>query len=182
MIHGVRIQNFKCLRDVSVKLERFTVFVGANGSGKTSILEAIHIAVEAATGDPQKVVTHERHGDWVYTRGGVGDLSIRYETAGGDLSLEATPPEGYPPPPDLMQKERWEYRISPSGGPLRTALEPARRMKFLRLRLETGTQLVIDSSCVLVSAPSGGRGAAMSVSRAKGRTSRPRPARRRAGE
>ena len=32
-----------------------------------------------------------------------------------------------------MQKERWEYRISPSGGPLRTALEPARRMKFLRL-------------------------------------------------
>ncbi len=133
MIHGVRIQNFKCLRDVSVKLERFTVFVGANGSGKTSILEAIHIAVEAATGDPQKVVTHERHGDWVYTRGGVGDLSIRCETTSGEFSIEATPPEGYPPPPDLMQKKRWEYRISPSGAPLRTAIERARRMMSLRL-------------------------------------------------
>lgn len=76
MIHKVHIQNFKCLRDVSVELERFTVFVGANGSGKTSVLEAIHNAVRAATGDPQKVFAHERHGDWVYTRGGAGDLSI----------------------------------------------------------------------------------------------------------
>ena len=115
MIHKVHIQNFKCLRDVSVELERFTVFVGANGSGKTSVLEAMHNAVRAATGDPQKVFAHERHGDWVYTRGGVGDLSIRCETAGGEFSIEATPPEGYPPSPDLMQKERWEYRISPSG-------------------------------------------------------------------
>lgn len=133
MIHKVHIQNFKCLRDVSVELEQFTVFVGTNGSGKTSVLEAMHQAVRAATGDPQKVFAHERHGDWVYTRGGVGDLSIRCETAGGEFGIEATPPEGYPPSPDLMQKERWDYRISPSGGPLRTAIEPARGMLFLRL-------------------------------------------------
>jgi ABC-type branched-subunit amino acid transport system ATPase component len=133
MIHKVHIQNFKCLRDVSVELERFTVFVGANGSGKTSVLEATHSAVGAATGDPQKVFAHERHGDWVYSRGGVGDLSIRCETTGGEFSIEATPPEGYPPSPDLMQKERWEYRVSPSGAPLRTALEPARGMLFLGL-------------------------------------------------
>ena len=89
--------------------------------------------MRAATGDPQKVFAHERHGDWVYTRGGVGDLSIRCETAGGAFSVEATPPEGYPPPPELMQKAQWEYRIRPSGAPLHTALEPARRMVFLRL-------------------------------------------------
>ena len=52
MIRKVRIQNFKSLRDVSIDLERFTVFVGANGSGKTSVLEAIHNAVRAATGLP----------------------------------------------------------------------------------------------------------------------------------
>src|SRR5438270_77337 len=51
MIHKVHIQNFKCLRDVSVELERFTVFVGANGSGKTSVLEAIDNAVRAYTGE-----------------------------------------------------------------------------------------------------------------------------------
>src|SRR5437667_7866506 len=83
MIRKARIQNFKCLRDVSIDLERFTVFVGANGSGKTSVLEAIHNAVRAATGDPQKVFAHERHADWVYTRGGSGDLSIRCQTDRG---------------------------------------------------------------------------------------------------
>src|SRR6202042_2792082 len=132
MIHRVRIQNFKSLRDVSIDLERFTVFVGANGSGKTSVLEAIHNAVREASGDP-KVFAHERHGDWVYTRGGVGDLSIRCETAGGAFSIEATPHEGYPPSPELMEKARWEYYVTKSGGSLTAALEPARSMVFLRL-------------------------------------------------
>jgi predicted ATPase len=134
MIQKVHVQNFKSLRDVSVELERFTVFVGANGSGKTSVLEAIHNAVRAATGDAQKVFAHERHGDWIYTKGGLGDLSIRCVTAGGEFSVEATPPKEYRPSPELMQREsQWDYRISPSGVPLSEALEPARSMVFLRL-------------------------------------------------
>ncbi len=133
MIRNVRVRNFKSLRDASIDLERFTVFVGANGSGKTSVLEAIHNAVRAATGDPQKVFAHERHGDWVYTRGGKGDLSIRLTTDGGELSVEASPPPGYPPPPELLQKGRWEYRVSPSGQALLAPLEPARRLFFLHL-------------------------------------------------
>ena len=47
MINQVRIQNFKCLRDVTVDLERFTVFVGANGSGKTSVLQALDMLCRA---------------------------------------------------------------------------------------------------------------------------------------
>ena len=133
MIHEVSIKNFKSLRDVTVKLERFTVFVGANGSGKTSVLEAVHNAVRAATGDPQKVFAHERHGDWVYTRGGVGDLSIRCTTSGGAFAVEATPPAGYPPSPELLQKGRWDYRVTPAGPALASALEPVRRLVFLRL-------------------------------------------------
>jgi predicted ATPase len=132
MIHKVHIQNFKSLRDLSVELERFTVFVGANGSGKTSVLEAIHNAVRVATGDSQKVFALEPHGDWIYTRGGVGDLSIRCETDGGAFGLEATPPEGYPPP-ELMQKKTWAYRTKVFGAPRLTAHELARRMAFLRL-------------------------------------------------
>src|ERR1700722_7082615 len=102
MINKVQIQNFKSLRDVSINLERFTVFVGANGSGKSSVLGAIHNAVRAATGDPQKVFSHERHGDWGYTRGGHGDLLIRCQTDKGEFCVEATPPEGYPPPPEML--------------------------------------------------------------------------------
>jgi predicted ATPase len=43
MIDHLRIQNFKCLRDVSIDLGPLTVFVGPNDSGKTSILEAIYL-------------------------------------------------------------------------------------------------------------------------------------------
>ena len=42
MIRTLRLQNFKGIRDVEVGLERLTVFVGCNGSGKTSFLEALH--------------------------------------------------------------------------------------------------------------------------------------------
>lgn len=47
MISQVTIKNFKCLRDVTVNLERFTVFVGANGSGKTSFLQALDLLCRA---------------------------------------------------------------------------------------------------------------------------------------
>ena len=133
MISEVSIKNFKSLRDVRVKLERFTVFVGANGSGKTSVLEAIRNAVRAATGDPQKVFAHERHGDWIYTRGGVGDLSIRCETSGGAFAVEATPPAGFPPAAQLLGKGRWDYRVTPAGSALATALESVVGLVSLRL-------------------------------------------------
>src|SRR5262245_50708926 len=42
MISKLAIRNFKSLRDVQVDLERFTVFVGPNASGKSSILQAAH--------------------------------------------------------------------------------------------------------------------------------------------
>jgi predicted ATPase len=133
MIQKVRIQNFKSLRDVRVELHRFTVFVGANGSGKTSLLEAIRNAARAVTGDPKKVFAHERHGDWIYTRGGLGDLLIRCETSDGAFSVEATPPKGYVGPELIHQQGRWEYRVSRSEVPFSTELELARRTGFLRM-------------------------------------------------
>ncbi len=141
MIRTVRIQNFKSLRDVSIDLERFTVFVGANGSGKTSVLEAIHDAVRAYTGDPQKVFAHERLVDWIYSRGGEGDLSIRCWTSTGPSSsssmghfaVEAIPPRWVPLASQRMGKVRWDYRIEPSNPMLNAALVPARNLVFPRL-------------------------------------------------
>ncbi len=52
MISQVTIKNFKCLRDVTVELQPFTVFVGANGSGKTSILQAIDLLCRTFRADP----------------------------------------------------------------------------------------------------------------------------------
>jgi predicted ATPase len=43
MLNKVSIRNFKCLRDVQIELERFTVFVGPNASGKSSILQGLDL-------------------------------------------------------------------------------------------------------------------------------------------
>jgi predicted ATPase len=43
MIERLNIRNFKCLRDVTVDFAPLTVLIGLNDSGKTSILEAIHV-------------------------------------------------------------------------------------------------------------------------------------------
>lgn len=137
MILNVQIQNFKSLRNVSIDLERFTVFVGANGSGKSSVLGAIHNAVRAATGNPQKVFAHERHGDWIYTRGGQGELSISCRTDKGEFSVRAIPPEGYPPAPEFLQKGLWDYHLSPPGQAMSVALEPARKLVFLHMNAAT---------------------------------------------
>jgi len=41
MIHSIRIQNFKSIRDVSVDLSPVTVLVGRSGTGKSNFLAAI---------------------------------------------------------------------------------------------------------------------------------------------
>jgi predicted ATPase len=136
MIQNLTIRNYKTLRDVSVDLSPLTVFVGANGSGKTSVLEALHNTVRAVTGDPVKVFAHERHGDWLYTRGGDGPLSVRCETDQGAFGIEAVPPEGFPPPSDLLQKGRWSFHPIVEGA----SLDHAGRLMFLRLNASVMAQ------------------------------------------
>lgn len=41
MIETVTIHNFKAIRSATVKLNDFTVFIGNNGSGKSSVIEAL---------------------------------------------------------------------------------------------------------------------------------------------
>jgi predicted ATPase len=43
VINKIRIQNFKCLRDVEVELGPFNVLIGPNDSGKSSFLQAIEL-------------------------------------------------------------------------------------------------------------------------------------------
>jgi len=44
MIRNIEIKNFKSIKDLSINLGRINVIIGANGSGKTNILEAIALA------------------------------------------------------------------------------------------------------------------------------------------
>src|SRR5690242_6508938 len=41
MIQSIRFANFKALRDTALPLQQFTLLVGANGSGKSTVLQAL---------------------------------------------------------------------------------------------------------------------------------------------
>jgi predicted ATP-dependent endonuclease of OLD family len=43
MIHRLTLRNFKGIDSAGLNLERLTVIVGPNASGKTSILQALHL-------------------------------------------------------------------------------------------------------------------------------------------
>jgi predicted ATPase len=134
MITSVHVQNFKNLRDQRIDLERLTVFVGANGSGKTSVLEAIDLAVRATNSDIKTVFAKERHCDWVYTRGGEGDLSITCESQAGGFTIKASPPSQFPPTPDHLGKRDWDFSVSALEGVVfGAALIPMTPQAFLRL-------------------------------------------------
>src|SRR5439155_17958717 len=51
MVKTFNIQNFRCFRNVSLDgLKRFNIIVGDNGSGKTSLLEAMFLVASASPG------------------------------------------------------------------------------------------------------------------------------------
>jgi len=50
MIETIKINSFKSLRSVEVNLGKLNVFIGANGSGKSNLLEAIGVLSAAAHG------------------------------------------------------------------------------------------------------------------------------------
>lgn len=60
LISKVKFERFKSLRNVELELGRLTVLLGANASGKTSILNGIHNLCRAVNSDAAKIF----HGTW----------------------------------------------------------------------------------------------------------------------
>lgn len=48
MIEKIRIENYKSIQELEISLGRITVLIGANGSGKSNVLEAIALGSAAA--------------------------------------------------------------------------------------------------------------------------------------
>lgn len=74
MITRLQVRGFKSLLDVDVTLGPLTVFVGANGSGKTSVLEAIDFLRRIPRMEPSEL----RSPRW-FSRQGPGIVNIEAE-------------------------------------------------------------------------------------------------------
>lgn len=84
MIRRVWFREFRALRDVDVTLEPLTVIVGPNGSGKTSILEGIELALSACRGFPSKMLAERWRLDRARHAESSADTVLGVEFAGDD--------------------------------------------------------------------------------------------------
>jgi predicted ATPase len=87
MIVRVHFENFKSLASLAIPLERITALVGANGCGKSSVLQGMHLlsqhAVEAPSDAP--AIDHR-----LMYRGEPGRLVLGVQASdGGEFRLEA---------------------------------------------------------------------------------------------
>ena len=92
MLNRVRVQNFKCLRDVDVELGPFTVLIGPNDSGKSSFLSALQLLGKLACSDIKRgyaaseVANVLRENDWICRAGTAPTDSERINSSGSSAS------------------------------------------------------------------------------------------------
>ncbi len=55
MITNITLENFKCFRQVSINPKRLTVLIGPNGTGKSSILQALLLLKQSVGGNDFKI-------------------------------------------------------------------------------------------------------------------------------
>jgi predicted ATPase len=93
MIQSASFRNFKSLRHVDVDLERLTVFVGPNASGKTSILEGLYYLSLLGSTDPKELFTGQRRPLVLYTRGPINeDMVLENRNNDSAFRLTICPP------------------------------------------------------------------------------------------
>ena len=138
MITKVGVKNFKCLRDVTVDLERFTVFVGANGSGKTSFLQALDLLCRTFRSQNQ-----DHEGEYIQQRSfgvtepvelgcRVGDTHFRYRTRppASQLQPHRREPEwdgggaGFTPDGPQLNWRQWQAQPGVLPNPVWLRLDP----------------------------------------------------------
>ena len=97
MITSIHFENFKILRDATLPLGRFTLLIGANGSGKSTAMQALrfiggsvgpsldHISVEVL---PVSSASHSRVSIMLETADGSGEVILDFATGPNGLSTQ----------------------------------------------------------------------------------------------
>ncbi len=115
MIQQLTLQNFKGIESAELTLERLTVIVGPNASGKTSILQALQLLLGLSNPDTIRRELIGQHGGVaaLRRRGGAQQPAIlqatgQWRSQPGVLRMLLTPAE--PPRADGQQRHNLEVR------------------------------------------------------------------------
>jgi predicted ATPase len=103
MLASLHVQNFKCLRDVEVAFGPFTVLIGPNDSGKSSILDALRLLGRTVV-EPLPSIFK-------------GDDDLRsLAWKGADRSAKSAPPVTWAVGLDTLENRGWRYELRLGGG------------------------------------------------------------------
>ena len=119
MIHTVEFRNFKALRHVKLDLERFTVLVGPNASGKTSVLEGLYHLTRPIGENGQSTQSVLENPFAVWTRGAKFPIEIALEANDEGCKVVYSPPDPLPllSPPSPSNGVGWSYQGYNSKSP-----------------------------------------------------------------
>lgn len=122
-IEKLHIRNYRALRNVTIDLEPFTVFVGANGSGKSTILDVFSFLSECFSEGLPKAWDRRGRFRELRSRGVAKNekisFDIKYRESGSDplitYSLEISEQDGRP----VVSREYLQWRRASRGQPFR---------------------------------------------------------------
>ena len=116
MIETVRFQNYKGFEDVEVKLERLTVFVGPNASGKTSMPRGIESISQTKEVSPDTYFSTEfdNYPYYSYRRGAKSDMVLSWTEPDMEVRVTVVPPDDYESADVLrwdVYMEDWKVKV-----------------------------------------------------------------------
>ena len=126
MISLIEALNYRCLRYVRQRLDRFHVLVGPNASGKTTFLDVVAFLSRFISDGPEAAVT-ERTSDFF-------DLTWQRDGPGFELAVEATIPEDRR---KLLADEKYDtirYELALAMNPELNQMDIAAERGYLKMQ------------------------------------------------
>ena len=147
MIEKVTFKNFKALRDVTLDLSPFTLIVGPNASGKTSILEALHCLTQVSGNSPDSVFQGERNVNVVRSCGSDEPVALTmagtWDGTSGKIEYVSAPAKDGRATTTEVTVDKQSYKLHVRSG---KAPVPPEAVQKLLLRAGSAILLRLDPS------------------------------------